>query len=61
MKEHLSAPHLALAQIFQLQGCGQYGLRGSIVNVPTNLNIIQIVLPWMSYEDYSISIFLKRK
>jgi hypothetical protein len=40
---------------------GQYGLHGSIVNVSTNLNINQIFLPWMSYEDYSISVFLKRK
>jgi hypothetical protein len=41
IEEILIAPCLAFAQIFQLQGYGQYGLHGSIVNVPTNLNIIQ--------------------
>ncbi len=36
-------------------------MHGNIVNVPTNLNIIQIVLPQMPYNDSSIFIFLKRK
>jgi hypothetical protein len=45
IEEHLIAPHLVIAQIFQLQGYGQYGLHGSIIIVPKNLNIIQIVLP----------------
>jgi len=51
--------HVYLTQIFQLQGYGQYGFHGSIVNVPTNLNIIQIVLPWMPHEVDSILFFLK--
>jgi hypothetical protein len=45
IKECSIAPCLTFAQIFQLQGYEQYGLHGRIVNVPTNLNIIQIVLP----------------
>jgi hypothetical protein len=44
-------------QIFQLQGYGQYGLHGSIVNVPTNWNIVQIVLPQIPHENYSICVF----
>jgi hypothetical protein len=49
IEECLIAPCLRFAQIFQLQGYGQYGLHGSIVNVPTNLNIIQTILPRMPY------------
>jgi hypothetical protein len=36
-------------------------MHGNIVNVPTNLNIIQFVLPRMPYDDSSIFVFLKRK
>jgi hypothetical protein len=34
---------------------------GNIVNVPTNLNLMQNILPKMPYDDSSIAIFLKRK
>ncbi len=60
MEEHLIAPCLAFAQIFQLKGYGKYIMHGSIVNVPTNLNLVQTVLPWLPYDDGSIVIFLKR-
>jgi hypothetical protein len=59
VKEHLTTPHLTFTQIFQLQRYGQYGLHGSIVNVPTNLIIIQTILLQMPHENYSISVFLK--
>ncbi len=49
IEECLIAPCLRFAQIFQLQGYGQYELHGSIVNVPTNLNVIQTILPRMPY------------
>jgi len=45
MEEHLIPPCLAFAQIFQLKGDGQYKMHSSIVNVPTNLNLVQTVLP----------------
>jgi hypothetical protein len=59
IQEHLIAPHLICAQNFQLWRYGQYGMHGSIVNVPTNLNLIQNILPWMPYDDYSIFYFKK--
>ncbi len=34
---------------------------GNIINVPTNLNIVQIVLPRIPHEDYLIYVFLERK
>jgi hypothetical protein len=61
IKKHLIAPHLRIAQIFQLRGYVQYGLHGSIIIVPTNLNIIQIVLLWVPCEDHSIYNFKKKK
>jgi hypothetical protein len=39
-EEQLIVPRLAFAQIFQLKGYGQYGLHGSIINVPTNLDLV---------------------
>jgi hypothetical protein len=59
--EHLIAPCFAFAQLFQLQGYEQYGMCGNIVNVPTNFNLMQNILPRMSYDDFSIAIFLKKK
>jgi len=46
---------------FQLQKYGQYGMHGSIIDVPTNLRLIQNVMPQMPYDDSSISIFSKGK
>jgi hypothetical protein len=40
----LIAPCLAFTQIFKLKGCGQYGMHGSIVNIPTNLDLVQTIL-----------------
>jgi hypothetical protein len=57
---YLITPHLIFTQIFQLQGYEQYGLHGSIVNVPTNVNVIQTILRGMLYEDYLIFVFLEK-
>ncbi len=61
IQERLIAPHLVCAQNFQLWGYGQYGMHGSIVNVPTNLNLIQNILPWMPYDDSSIFDLKKKR
>ncbi len=61
IKEHLIAPCFAFAQIFWLQGYEQYRIHESVVNVPTNLNLVQNVLPHMPYDDLSIIMLLKRK
>ncbi len=55
------APCLAFTQIFQLKGYGQHGTHGTIVNVPTNLDLVQIILFRLLYDDISIEVFLKRK
>jgi hypothetical protein len=51
VEKHLITPQLTFAQNFQLHGYGQYGIHSSIVNVPTNLNLIQNLLSQMSYDD----------
>ncbi len=61
IEERLTAPHLAFAQVFQLQGYGQYGMHGNIINVPTTLDLVKPILLRLPYDDNSIIIFLKRK
>jgi hypothetical protein len=55
------APHLAFAQIYQIKGYGQYGMHGSIVNVPTNLDLIQIILLHLPHDSSIVAVHLKRK
>ncbi len=54
------APRLAFTQIFQLKGYRQYGMHGSVVNISTNLDLVQTILLRLSYDDSSIAIFLKK-
>jgi hypothetical protein len=60
IEEPLVSPRLAFAQIYQLKGYGQYGIRGSIVNVPANLDLIQNVLPRLPHDSSIIVVYLKR-
>jgi hypothetical protein len=43
IEECLIVPHFVFANIFQLKAYGQYGLHGSVTNIPTNLNVVQLV------------------
>jgi hypothetical protein len=61
IEKRLIAPCLVVAQVFQLQSYGQYGMHGSIVNVPRNFNLMQNILSRMPYDDFSIVVFLKKK
>jgi len=45
IEECLIVPRFAFANIFQLKAYGQYGLHGSVINIPTNLNVVQFLLP----------------
>jgi hypothetical protein len=51
---------LAFAQIWQLQGHGQYIIKRSIINVPTNVNFTQSILPYLPHNDATIGLSLKR-
>jgi hypothetical protein len=37
-KEHLISPQLAFAQIYKLHGYGKYKMKGSVINVPEDIN-----------------------
>jgi hypothetical protein len=55
IEERLIAPCFVFAPCFVIPSLyGQYGMHGSIINVPTNLILLQNVLPQMPYDDYSI-------
>jgi hypothetical protein len=43
------------------KGYGQYGMHENIVNVLTNLDLVQSILPQLLYDDSSIAVFLKGK
>jgi hypothetical protein len=45
IKESFIVSDLAITQTFQLKGYGQYDMHGSVVNAPTNLNLVQNLLP----------------
>jgi hypothetical protein len=45
IKEFFIVSHLPFTQNFQLKGYGQSDMHGSVVNAPTNLNLVQNLLP----------------
>jgi hypothetical protein len=44
LKEQLVSPRLTFVKIWQLQGYGQYNIKGSIINVPLNIDSTQSIL-----------------
>ncbi len=61
LEKQLVSPHLAFAQIWQLQGYGQYNIKGSIINVPSNINFTQSILPCFLHDEATIGLSLKRQ
>ncbi len=51
---------MAFAQVWQLQGYGQYSIKGSIINVTTNVNFTQSILPCRPHDDTTIGLSLKK-
>jgi hypothetical protein len=54
LKEQLILFCLAFVQIWQLQGYGQYSIKGSIINVLTNVNFTQSILPYLPHDETTI-------
>jgi hypothetical protein len=50
---------LTFAQIWQLQGCGKYSIKGSIINVSPNVNFTLSILPCLSQDEATIGLLLK--
>jgi hypothetical protein len=61
LEEGLVSPRLTFAQIWQLQGYGQYNIKGSIINVPSNINFTQSILPCLPHDETKIGLSLKRR
>jgi hypothetical protein len=59
LKECLISPHLTFAQIYKLQGYGQYKMHDSVINVPTNVDQTQSILSCLSNDGVIIGVFLK--
>jgi hypothetical protein len=59
LEECLISPWLAFAQIYKLHGYGQYKMKGTIINVLTNINQTELVLPCL-HDEATIGVFLKR-
>jgi hypothetical protein len=47
------------ADIFQVHG--QFKMHGSVINVPSNLNIIQSILPRLFDDETTFGLIIKRK
>jgi hypothetical protein len=61
LKEQLISPCLSFAQIWRLQGYGQYNIKGSIINVPSNIKFTQSILFCLPRDETTISLSLKRQ
>jgi hypothetical protein len=61
LKKWLISRCLAFVQIWQLQGYGQYNIRGNIINVPSNINYTQSILFHFPHDKTIISLLLKRQ
>jgi len=59
LKKRFISPCFAFAQIYKLQGYGQYNMHGSVINVPENVDQIQSILPHLSHDGATIRVFLK--
>jgi hypothetical protein len=60
LEEQLVSPRLTFAQIWQLQSYGQYNIKRSIINVSSNINSTQSILPHLLHDETTISLSSKR-
>ncbi len=61
LEEQSVSPRLTFAQIWQLQGYGQYNIKGSIINVPFNINSTQSILLHLPHDETIIILSLKKQ
>jgi len=59
LEKCLVSPHLTFAQIYKLHGYGQYKMKDIVINVPTNINQMQLLLSCLPYDEAMIGVFLK--
>ena len=61
LEERMISPRLAFSQIHKLHNYCQSKLHGSIINVPTNIDQIQSLLPRLPKDELTIGMLLKRR
>jgi len=61
LKERFITPKQTFAQIYQVQIYGQFKMHGNVINVPLNLNKIQLVLPQMPKDETTLGLIIKKK
>lgn len=61
LEERLVSMRIPFMHIEKLRIQQQSGLKGSVVNVPTNLNKISTVLPRTDIDEHTVIVNLKRK
>jgi hypothetical protein len=49
--------HLFFAQIYELHKYGQYKMHGIVINVLTNVNQTQSILPLLQHDNATICVF----
>ncbi len=61
LEERLIAPRQAFAQIWQVEGYGQFKIHGSVINALANINKTQSILPCMPNDEATTSFILNCK
>jgi len=61
LKEIPAILRQTFAHIYQIQGYGQFKMHGSVINVPSKLNIIQSILPRLFDDETTFGLIIKRK
>ena len=60
ISERLMAPRIAPMSIRRLRRMGGYGIRGQIINVPTDVDTMVRCLPRSLDDDYAFNVNIKR-
>jgi len=61
LEERLVSPHLTFVQIWQFQGYGQCNIKRDNINVSSNINSTQSILPHLLHDETTIVLSLKRQ
>ncbi len=56
LEKRFISPRLIFAQIYKLQGYGQYKIHGNVINVPTNVDQTQSILPHLPHDGATIGV-----
>jgi hypothetical protein len=56
----ISITLFSICSNWQFQGYGQYNIKGSIINVPSNINSTQSILPCFPHDEAIVDLSLKK-